>query len=371
MSLMPTVQFRNVTKRYGGLTVIDNLDLEIADGEFVVLLGPSGCGKTTLLNILAGLLDIDAGAILIGGRDVTQLDPRDRGLAMVFQSYALYPTKTVRGNLAFGLSARKISSEEVTRRIDWAAKLLQISHLMDRRPAQLSGGQRQRVAIGRALVKQVGVCLFDEPLSNLDAKLRTEMRMEIKKLHGQLRNTIVYVTHDQVEAMTMATRIAVMDKGVIQQIGSPDDIYDRPETIFVADFVGSPSINLLDCEINATNSATMAIHDDSDVVFDLSHYAWREPVGAGRKVKVGFRAEHFRGAEDSTPTAAHLRFDRPVEFFEKSGPDAIAFLSLPRQVVAARVDVRVADAHRAGKDISLVLPLDKINVFDAQSGRRL
>jgi multiple sugar transport system ATP-binding protein len=182
---MPTVQFRNILKHYGNVTVIENLDLDIADGEFVVLLGPSGCGKTTLLNLLAGLIEVDGGEISIDGRDVTDLDPKDRGLAMVFQSYALYPTKTVRGNLAFGLSSRNISRDEIERRIGWAAKLLRIDHLLDRKPAQLSGGQRQRVAIGRALVKQVGVCLYDEPLSNLDAKLRTEMRMEIKKLHDQ------------------------------------------------------------------------------------------------------------------------------------------------------------------------------------------
>jgi multiple sugar transport system ATP-binding protein len=218
---MPTVQFRNVLKRYGDQTLIENLNLDIADGEFVVLLGPSGCGKTTLLNILAGLLDVDGGQISINGRDVTDLDPKDRGLAMVF--LCAVPDKDCAGNLVFGLSGRRLSGEEIARRVEWAAKLLQIDQLLDRKPAQLSGGQRQRVAIGRALVKQVGVCLFDEPLSNLDAKLRTEMRVEIKKLHGQLRNTVVYVTHDQIEAMTMATRIAVMDKGVIQQAATPDD----------------------------------------------------------------------------------------------------------------------------------------------------
>ncbi len=241
---MSTVEFRNIVKKYGALTVLANLDLKVEDGEFLVLLGPSGCGKTTLLNILAGLLDINEGEILIDDRDVSDLDPKDRGLAMVFQSYALYPTKTVHGNMRFGLSARKLSSEEIERRINWAAKLLQIDHLFDRKPSQLSGGQRQRVAIGRALVKQVGLFLFDEPLSNLDAKLRTEMRLEIKKLHNQLKNTVVYVTHDQVEAMTMATKIAVMNRGVIQQVGTPDDIYDQPENLFVADFIGSPAMNM-------------------------------------------------------------------------------------------------------------------------------
>jgi multiple sugar transport system ATP-binding protein len=368
---MPAVQFRNILKHYGHLTVIENLDLDIADGEFVVLLGPSGCGKTTLLNLLAGLIEVDGGEISIDGRDVTDLDPKDRGLAMVFQSYALYPTKTVRGNLAFGLSSRNISRDEIERRIDWAARLLRIDHLLHRKPAQLSGGQRQRVAIGRALVKQVGVCLYDEPLSNLDAKLRTEMRMEIKKLHDQLRNTVVYVTHDQVEAMTMATRIAVMDKGVIQQFSSPGEIYDKPENVFVADFVGSPSMNMLDCEIGAANGSITAIDSIDQLVFDLSDYGWRRPVEVGRKVKVGFRAEHFQTGSAASLAGKHVGFERRVEYFEKHGPDAIAFLSLPQRAIAVRVDSRIADSYCSGAPLPAVLPLEKINVFDASSGRRL
>ena len=368
---MPMVQFRNVVKRYAGHTVIENLDLDIADGEFVVLLGPSGCGKTTLLNILAGLLDVDQGEISIDGRDVTDLDPKDRGLAMVFQSYALYPTKTVRGNLVFGLSGRRISNEEITRRVEWAAKLLQIGHLLDRKPAQLSGGQRQRVAIGRALVKQVGVCLFDEPLSNLDAKLRTEMRMEIKKLHGQLRNTVVYVTHDQVEAMTMATRIAVMDKGVIQQAATPDEIYDRPENVFVASFIGTPSMNMLDCEISKANGSIVARDPVNEIAFDLDRYAWRQSVEVGRKVKVGFRPEHFLAAGEAVASGRHVPIERPIEYFEKSGPDAVAFLALEGQAIAARVDARTLDRYRPGSTAPLALSLDKINVFDAGNGRRL
>ena len=244
---MPRVEFEQIVKSYGRVTVLKNLDLEIGDGEFVVLLGPSGCGKTTLLNLLAGLIDVTSGRIQIDGRDVTGLDPKDRGLAMVFQSYALYPTKTVRGNLKFGLSAFKLSRDEQERRIAWAAKLLQIEQLLDRKPSQLSGGQRQRVAIGRALVKQVGVFLFDEPLSNLDAKLRTETRIEIKRLHDETKSTVVYVTHDQIEAMTMATRIAIMNAGVIQQFDTPDAVYERPANLFVADFIGDA--NLIDVTV--------------------------------------------------------------------------------------------------------------------------
>ncbi|HYY28058.1 MAG TPA: ABC transporter ATP-binding protein [Chthoniobacterales bacterium] len=270
---MPIVEFRNIAKKYGVSTVLESLNLKIDNGEFVVLLGPSGCGKTTLLNILAGLLEADNGEIYIGEREVSNLDPKDRGLAMVFQSYALYPTKSVRGNLKFGLSARKLSSEQMEQRINWAAKLLHIDHLLDRKPSQLSGGQRQRVAIGRCLVKQVDLFLFDEPLSNLDAKLRTEMRIEIKKLHNQLQNTVIYVTHDQVEAMTMATK--------------------------------------------------------------------------------------------------YLRMERPAQFFEKAGRDAIAFLDLPSRTIMARVDPPYADRYRHEKSVPLLLPLNRLSVFDAESGRRL
>jgi multiple sugar transport system ATP-binding protein len=365
---MSTVEFQNIVKRFGAVTVLENLDLKVEDGEFLVLLGPSGCGKTTLLNLLAGLLEVNDGEILIDGREVTDREPSDRGLAMVFQSYALYPTKTVRGNLKFGLSARKFSSEEIERRIAWAAKLLQVDHLLDRKPAQLSGGQRQRVAIGRALVKQVGLFLFDEPLSNLDAKLRTEMRIEIKKLHDQLKNTVVYVTHDQVEAMTMATKIAVMNRGVIQQIGTPDEIYDQPENVFVADFVGSPSMNLLEGKIKPANGSLVA--EVKEITFDLSGYRWRETPADDQPVKVGFRPEHFL-QPDEVFSGRTLRLDLPIDFLEKAGPDAIALLSVAGRTIAVRVDARTADRYRRDAKASVLLTLDKINVFNAETGRRM
>src|SRR5690348_11616649 len=267
---MPRVQFEKIVKSYGKVTVLKNLDLEISDGEFVVLLGPSGCGKTTLLNLLAGLIDVSSGRISIGERDVTELDPKDRGLAMVFQSYALYPTKTVRGNMKFGMAAAKLDKDEQERRIAWAAKLLQIEELLDRKPAQLSGGQRQRVAIGRALVKQVPVFLFDEPLSNLDAKLRTETRLEIKRLHDETKSTIVYVTHDQIEAMTMATRIAIMNAGVIQQFGTPDQVYDKPSNLFVAGFIGAPPMNLINGTIHVSGGRAAATLAAEGGEIDLS-----------------------------------------------------------------------------------------------------
>jgi multiple sugar transport system ATP-binding protein len=367
---MSTVEFRNIVKKYGALTVLDNLSLHVGDGEFLVLLGPSGCGKTTLLNLVAGLLEVSAGEIYVDGQEISDLDPKDRGLAMVFQSYALYPTKTVRGNLRFGLSARKLSRDEIEQRITWAAKLLQIDQLLDRKPSQLSGGQRQRVAIGRALVKQVSLCLFDEPLSNLDAKLRTEMRLEIKKLHNELRNTVVYVTHDQVEAMTMATKIAIMNKGVIQQVGAPDEIYDFPENVFVADFIGSPAMNMVEGVISRANGAPTMVSERAGLNFDLAEYQWRQPARDGQKVKVGFRPEHFAEIGDS-PNGRTLPMDLPVQFVEKVGPDAIAFLSLPQQTIAVRVDSHAAERYRRDARASVLLPLAKVNVFDAESGLRM
>jgi multiple sugar transport system ATP-binding protein len=367
---MSTVEFRDVVKRYGALTILEGLNLTVEDGAFLVLLGPSGCGKTTLLNLLAGLLEINDGAILIDGRDVSDLDPKDRGLAMVFQSYALYPTKTVRGNLKFGLSARRLSGAEIERRIAWAAKLLQIDQLLDRKPNQLSGGQRQRVAIGRALVKQVGLFLFDEPLSNLDAKLRTEMRLEIKKLHAQLKSTIVYVTHDQVEAMTMATKIAVMNKGVIEQLGTPDEIYDQPENVFVADFVGAPAMNMVEASISRANGAVAAVEPRSGTRFDLSRYRWRKPPEDGQTVKVGFRSEHFVQPGEEGEADAIMRFELPIQFVEKLGADAIAFLDLAGATIAARVDP-AAERYRRSRIAAVQLRLDRVNVFDAGTGLRL
>jgi multiple sugar transport system ATP-binding protein len=367
---MPSIAFNNIVKKFGALTVIENLNLSIGDGDFLVLLGPSGCGKTTLLNLLAGLLEIDGGEILIGERDVSYLDPKDRGLAMVFQSYALYPTKTVRGNMNFGLSSRGLNKAEAEQRIAWASKLLQIEHLLDRKPSQLSGGQRQRVAIGRALVKQYGVCLFDEPLSNLDAKLRNEMRIEIKKLHNQLKNTVVYVTHDQVEAMTMATKIAVMNKGVIQQFGTPDEIYNEPANLFVADFVGSPAMNVLDCTVKNNGSGLVAIDNKGNAEISLAHYKWKGKATDGGPVKVGFRAEELLTEERSDVRDA-IRFECPVEYFEKSGPDAFAFLTMSGQTVAVRIDGRDANRYRGLQTLPVYLPLDKLNVFDAPTGQRL
>ena len=367
---MPRVQFEKIVKAYGRVTVLKNLDLEVEDGEFVVLLGPSGCGKTTLLNLLAGLIDVSSGRISIGGKDVTDLDPKDRGLAMVFQSYALYPTKTVRGNLKFGLAAAKLDRAEQERRIQWAAKLLQIEPLLDRKPAQLSGGQRQRVAIGRALVKQVGVFLFDEPLSNLDAKLRTETRLEIKRLHDETKSTIVYVTHDQVEAMTMATRIAIMNAGVIQQFDTPDAVYDRPANLFVAGFIGAPAMNLFPATITLAGGRPVATLAGNKVKVDLSQYPFIAPPRDGAAVVLGFRPEHFL-QPDSGVAGAAANFELPVRYTEKTGGDAIGYFNIDDGLLAIRIEPENIGNFKAGQTVKIGFPNGKLHAFDAESGLRL
>jgi multiple sugar transport system ATP-binding protein len=364
---MSFLNFEHITKRYGALTILDDLNLAVEKGDFLVLLGPSGCGKTTLLNLLAGLLEVTDGRIRIGERDVTDLDPKDRGLAMVFQSYALYPTKSVYGNLKFGLAAAKLDRAEVERRIAWAAKLLQIEPLLNRKPGQLSGGQRQRVAIGRALVKNVEVFLFDEPLSNLDAKLRTEMRLEIKRLHDELKHTIVYVTHDQVEAMTMATKIAVMDGGVIQQFGTPDEIYERPANLFVAGFVGAPAMNLREASLEIAGDRMDAVFGNGTRL-DLSGYEFLSGrPAAGSKLVVGLRPEHFTiGGSTHKP-----QFSLPVNYAERTGPDASIYFDFEGQPLAVRAAPETAAALAQGQVVPVHFASAKVNLFDAQTGTRM
>jgi multiple sugar transport system ATP-binding protein len=366
---MGNITLKNVSKSFGTTVIIPGLDLVIENGEFVVFVGPSGCGKTTLLNLLAGLLDVTDGRIMIGERDVTDIDPKDRGLAMVFQSYALYPTKTVYGNLKFGLSASKLPKDEIERRIAWAAKLLQIEPLLNRKPAHLSGGQRQRVAIGRALVKNVGVFLFDEPLSNLDAKLRTEMRLEIKKLHDTLHHTIVYVTHDQIEAMTMATRIAVMNAGVIQQFGTPDEIYEKPANLFVAGFIGSPAMNLRQAKLSVSLGKAEAVFA-SGLRFDVSDYPFATPPSDGAEITIGLRPEHFAiGA--GAPAKSAATFDVPVQYAERTGPDASAYFVLENDLLALRVEPQIAAGLKPGQQVPVRYLKGKAHLFDAQTGQRM
>ncbi len=361
---MPKVSFEHIVKKFGAVTVLNDMNLAIDHGDFLVLLGPSGCGKTTLLNLLAGLLEVSSGRIMIGDRDVTDMDPKDRGLAMVFQSYALYPTKTVAGNLHFGLASSGLDRAEKQRRVDWAANLLQIGPLMDRRPGQLSGGQRQRVAIGRALVKHAEVLLFDEPLSNLDAKLRAEMRMEIKQLHEKLKPTVVYVTHDQIEAMTMATHIAVMNGGVIQQFGHPDEIYERPANLFVAGFIGAPPMNLLPARISGKTAITT-----EGVVVDLSAYPFAAPLADGTAIILGLRPEHFH-LDDPGPDSA-LSMILPVTHVERTGSDAIVSLTAGSARIDARISPEVAARLKSGDHLTATFPGNKISVFNAASGLRI
>ncbi|MCZ7858057.1 ABC transporter ATP-binding protein [Agrobacterium salinitolerans] len=293
---MAELSLKNVVKRYGALEVIHGANLEVKDGEFVVFVGPSGCGKSTLLRMIAGLEDISGGDIVIGGKTVSDADPADRGIAMVFQSYALYPHMTVAENLSFGLRMNGNPKADTQKRVKRAAEILQINELMERRPKQLSGGQRQRVAIGRAIVREPQVFLFDEPLSNLDAELRVQMRVEISRLHKQLGTTMIYVTHDQTEAMTLADKIVVLRAGNIEQVGAPLDLYDDPANRFVAGFVGSPKMNFLDATIVGSSAEGVTLSLDSDPTVRLSL-----PVTArlneGARVSLGMRPEHFADAD--------------------------------------------------------------------------
>lgn len=364
---MPSIEFEHIVKTYGSVTVLDDLNLKVEDGDFLVLLGASGCGKSTLLNMLAGLTEVTDGRISIDGVDVTEFDPRDRSLAMVFQSYALYPTKTVYGNLKFGLSAQNLPKDEIEKRINWAAKLLKMEALLNRKPANLSGGQRQRVAIGRALVKNVDVFLFDEPLSNLDAKLRTNMRLEIKKLHDELKQTIVYVTHDQIEAMTMATKIAVMDAGVIQQFATPAEIYEKPANLFVADFIGSPAMNLMAATVKTLSKGVSAVLSNG-VVIDLSDYEFEVNPKDGQKIIVGMRPEHFKTKLD-TAVAAELELS--IAYTERTGSDATIFLNYEDELMAIRIGPDEADSLQKGDIFKTQFPMAKANLYDPQSGIRL
>jgi multiple sugar transport system ATP-binding protein len=360
---MSAVSITGLSKSFGHLKVLKDIDLPIGAGDFTVLLGPSGCGKSTLLNAIAGLEDTDAGVIEIDGADVTHHEPSKRGIAMVFQSYALYPTMSVRKNLSFGLRVRSVPRPEVARRVDWAARLLQIDELLERKPSQLSGGQRQRVAIGRALVQHAKVFLFDEPLSNLDAKLRTEMRVELKRLHKELGTTIVYVTHDQIEAMTLATRIAVMRAGRIEQYAAPDDLYEEPATLFVASFVGSPAMNFLRGRLLAGNAPAVQV---GAARLPLDGYRFRMSPVAGQEIVVGIRPEHITLARDE-PQACTM--DAEALFMEPMGADTLGWFQCGEHRLSARLVPQVARGI-SGR-VRLALLSDHVSLFDPSSEARL
>ena len=361
---MSTLLIDKVSKRFEGVEVLKGIDLSLAHGEFLVLLGPSGCGKSTLLNIIAGLLEPTGGDVRIGDRSVVGVHPKDRNIAMVFQSYALYPNMSVRRNIGFGLEMRGVPTEERNKAIDKAADILQIGVLLDRRPAELSGGQRQRVAIGRALVRDPAVFLFDEPLSNLDAKLRMEMRSELRRLHEMLGTTVVYVTHDQIEAMTLATRIAIMRDGRIEQLGTPEEIYDRPANLYVAGFVGSPAMNVLTATVTRTDSGLVATLEDSGQTISLSADLAGE-VAVDSKVVIGIRPEAVKLAGEGEPNAVHA----VVEDAELIGPEKLVTARIGHAVVTARVEPHVSIRH--GADCFLVFSETGMSLFDPATSRRL
>ena len=356
---MTGVRIRDLRIQFGAQAVIEGLDLDIEPGEFLVLLGPSGCGKSTLLHSIAGLVDVTGGRIEIGGEDMTDADPSERHIGMVFQSYALYPTMNVERNLSFGLRVHGMPRPEIDRRVAEAAQMLQLQPLLRRKPAQLSGGQRQRVAIGRALVRQAQVYLLDEPLSNLDAQLRTELRRELKVLHRKLGATMVYVTHDQVEAMTLASRIVVMRQGHIQQIGPPAEVYARPGNVFVAGFLGSPGMNLLPGQLRRANSATSF---EGALRLALPESAVGSAAKDGQDVLLGVRPEHLTIDSDGTTQGR-------VTLVEPMGNHQVVWLDVAGQSVAClgSGELRVALDDQVG----LSVQTEHINVFDRSSGVRL
>jgi multiple sugar transport system ATP-binding protein len=356
---MATVTFDHVYKRYGDVTAVSDLNLEIGDGEFMVLVGPSGCGKTTSLRMIAGLEEISDGQLRIGDRVVNDVAPKDRDIAMVFQSYALYPHMSVRDNLAFGLKLRKVPKSDIEKRISEAAGILQLEKLLDRKPKELSGGQRQRVALGRAIVREPAVFLMDEPLSNLDAKLRVQTRAEIARLHQRLGTTMVYVTHDQVEAMTMGQRIAVMSDGLLQQVGTPQQLYDHPVNRFVAGFIGSPSMNFVETDVPDGDGEI----ETADLTVPVPPAFKEGMAGMDGKVVVGFRPEHLELGEVAGPAAVVKGTADVVEYL---GNEELLHVTSGGKDIVAIVD----SSHRVkpGDVITLKLPADKLHMFHAESG---
>jgi multiple sugar transport system ATP-binding protein len=363
---MATVTFENVSKTFGDFQAVKDLNLEIGDGEFMVLVGPSGCGKTTSLRMVAGLEEITSGTLRIGDRVVNDVPPKDRDIAMVFQSYALYPHMSVRENLAFGLKLRKVPKAEIERRVNEAAETIQLQKLLDRKPKELSGGQRQRVALGRAIVREPAVFLMDEPLSNLDAKLRVQTRAEIARLHQRLKTTVVYVTHDQVEAMTMGSRIAVMSEGLLQQVGSPQILYDTPINRFVAGFIGSPSMNFVNVSLEGTGDTAKLTGPGDWSVTLPTRYRDGAFSRAGKTLVAGFRPEHVDIGE---PGPGLGSFRARADVVEYLGNEELLHVNAADQDIVAIVD----SEHRVrpGDIVNLVLPLEKLHLFDGETGLTL
>ncbi|KQN65936.1 sn-glycerol-3-phosphate import ATP-binding protein UgpC [Rahnella sp. R3(2024)] len=356
---MANLKLQAVTKSYDGKNqIIQSIDLDVADGEFIVMVGPSGCGKSTLLRMVAGLERTTSGDIYINDQRVTELEPKDRGIAMVFQNYALYPHMTVFDNMAYGLKIRGFGKAQILARVEEAARILELGPLLKRKPRELSGGQRQRVAMGRAIVREPAVFLFDEPLSNLDAKLRVQMRLELQQLHRRLRTTSLYVTHDQVEAMTLAERVIVMNKGIAEQIGTPSEVYRRPASLFVASFIGSPAMNLLPGQL--TSDGTSLVMEDG---FELPLPVPR-PEWGGRELTVGVRPEHIQLTDDQQKGIPMV-----LNTLELLGADNLAHGKLAGSGVVVRLSHEVFPT--AGSLLRLDFPAKALHFFDTQTGLRM
>ncbi len=365
---MATVTLRSLYKNYDETEVVHGIDLAVAHQEFVVLVGPSGCGKSTTLRMIAGLEDITRGEIWIDDTLVNELEPQHRDIAMVFQDYALYPHMSVYQNMAFSLQYRGYNKTEIRRRVVEAADLLSISELLERRPKQLSGGQRQRVAMGRAMVRDPKVFLFDEPLSNLDAKLRVSMRGEIKKLHRRVATTSIYVTHDQVEAMTLADRIVIMNEGIIEQIGTPDDVYSKPESVFVAGFVGSPTMNLLPAELSAAEDG-LTLNLDQDIQLPIPSAKRAQYADyVGRRVVFGLRPENILWSPNGAADGAAL-IHRTADEIEPLGSDTLVFFSIGDREVIGRLPPN--SVRRIGETVSMLPEMDAMHLFDPTSGKAI
>ncbi len=370
---MASLTIDNVKKQFGSVEVLKDISLDIDHGEFLVLVGPSGCGKSTLLNLIAGLETISSGVIRIGEKDVTRVAPKDRDIAMVFQSYALYPSMNVRKNISFGLETRKVAKPEIEKQVNKVAGILQIENLLDRKPAQLSGGQRQRVAMGRALARDPSIFLFDEPLSNLDAKLRVEMRTEIKLLHQKIGTTIVYVTHDQIEAMTLADRIAIMKDGIIEQFGTPREIYDYPSSVFVAGFIGSPAMNFIPCTVDGQgNDLYLALAAENGHTCQIPAKGLCKSVEPldGRKVILGIRPEQICAYEPGDQGRADVfELTCKAHVVEPTGPDTLVFTQINNEKTTCRI--HPDKAVRSGESMTIGLDISKAVLFDPETQKRI
>jgi multiple sugar transport system ATP-binding protein len=360
---MASVTYDGVYKRFGSVVAVNDMNMDIEDKEFLVLVGPSGCGKTTSLRLLAGLEEISDGQIRIGDRVVNDVAPKDRDIAMVFQSYALYPHMTVFDNMAFGLKLRKTPSDEIKTRVEEAAEILGIGTLLDRRPRQLSGGQRQRVAVGRAIVRQPKVFLFDEPLSNLDAKLRVQTRAEIQQLHTRLATTFIYVTHDQTEAMTMASRIAVMKDGILQQIDTPQNLYDYPTNVFVGGFIGSPAMNFFNAHLDRSNG-DLVINAEAFHLTVPSDKADEYQDHVGKDVIFGIRPEDIHDPDFTPPGITPAKVEAKISVKEPMGNELILYMQKDDVSFVGRVDPRTSAKVNEGKQV--VLNMENMHLFEAE-----